>query len=201
MGNKREVKKLEEWKDIKGFEGAYQVSNLGKVRSVQRNSITSDRKKRHYKGKVLKPVPNSSGYLRVQLRANGKKERWLVHRLVAMHFVQNPSPEAYQIVNHLDSDFLNNKADNLEWTTPLGNYQHALKKGKYQRNKRWIDNLRKSFEKYSKSVVGYDKNTGERIVSFKSIQESGRNGFNVSSVCNCCNGKRQTHKGLAWRYE
>ena len=89
---------MEEWKAIKGYEGIYEVSNLGRVRS---------------KNGEITPQPNSTGYLRVQLSKNGEKHRFFVHRLVADSFVVNPNPEVNDVVNHLDCDIHNNSAENL----------------------------------------------------------------------------------------
>lgn len=175
------------WKDIDGWEGLYQISNKGNVRSIAR-------------ARLLKPQPNSSGYLRVELKMHGKSSRRFVHRLVAEHFVSNPKPNEYAIVNHIDSNPLNNSESNLEWTTPLGNTQHAKQKGRLVRTKEWLFNQRKALEKYDRPVIGFDYLTGKTVVEFKSIQEAGRNGYTASSICNCCKGKRQLHKGLAWMY-
>ena len=191
---------MEVWKDIIGFEGAYQVSNKGRVRSLDRKQENAKGNTIRYKGKILKQSPNSSGYLRVELKSKNKFERWFVHRLVAVHFVNNSAPDIYTVVNHLDSNYLNNAADNLEWTTLRGNAQHALLNGRLKRTETWLANLHKSLEKYSKAVIGYEPKTGEMVVVFKSIQECGRCGFDASCVCDCCKGKRKTHKGLAWKY-
>ena len=198
--NMCEVIQMEIWKDIKGFEGYYQVSNKGNVRSLTREQTTKRGVTKRYQGKLLKQRPNSSGYLRVELKSPERVERWFVHRLVAVHFVDNPFPEVNTIVNHLDSNFLNNAADNLEWTTLRGNMQHALNQGRLERTQEWLDNLHKALEKNSTPVIGYEPETGETVVIFKSIQECGRFGFDVSCVCFCCKGKRKTHKGLAWKY-
>ena len=188
------------WKDINGWEGFYQISNKGNVRSLPRQQKDKHGRLVHYSGKLLNPQPNSSGYLRVELKKPGKYARRFVHRLVAEHFVCNPKPEDYAIVNHIDNNFLNNCCTNLEWTTHLGNTQHAKKQGRLARTKEWLFNQRKSLEKYDKPVIGYDYLTGKTFCEFSSIQEAGRNGYEASCICNCCKGKRKTHKGLWWRY-
>lgn len=185
----------ETWKDIKGYEKYYQVSNLGKVRSKDRIEKYRNRKR---KGRILKQQPNSQGYLRIELKVDGKSERFFVHRLVAESFCIKP--EGTDVVNHLDSDYTNNKASNLEWTTLSGNMQHALKKGRLDRTSKWLKRQRKSLEKYKKPVIGRNIKTGN-IVEFNSINEAGRNGFQASCICNCCKGIRQTHKGHIWQYK
>lgn len=105
---------MEMWKDIIGFEGVYQISNKGQVKSLDREQENTKGNIIHYKGKILKQSPNSQGYLRVELKTKNKSERWFVHRLVALHFVNNPAPDIYTVVNHLDSNSLNNASDNLD---------------------------------------------------------------------------------------
>ncbi len=190
---------MEIWKDITGFESVYQVSNQGRVRSLQRTETDTKGRAVKYKGKVLKQTPNSRGYLRVELKSNGKKERWLVHRLVAIHFVNNPMPDVYTVVNHLDSNFLNNNATNLEWTSMFGNAQHAIENGRMQRTEEWLKHLRESNEKNGTAVIGVNKQTNEKIY-FVCLNDCRNKGFQASCVCECCTGKRKTHKGFEWRY-
>lgn len=189
---------MEVWKDIKGYEGLYQVSNLGNVRSLDR-SVKRANGRLKKKGKLLKLTPNSSGYLRVLLKADGVGKYWFVHRLVALHFVDNPRESKNNIVNHLDCNFLNNSVDNLEWTTPLGNARHAIKCGRMERTNEWLQHLRESNEKNGKSVVGTNIKTGETIY-FVCLNDCSKAGFQPSCVCNCCKGIRATHKGYKWRY-
>lgn len=188
------------WKDIHGWEGHYQISNKGGVRSLTRTLKHRNGTLVKHQGKLLKQCPNSKGYLRVNLRKPGKTEIRFVHRLVAEHYVSNPKPDDYAVVNHIDNNFLNNDCSNLEWTTPLGNMQHAKRQGRLARTMEWLTNQRKALEKYDKPVIGYCPITGKTYVEFGSIQEAGRNGYDVSSVCMCCKGRRKTHKGLAWMY-
>lgn len=190
----------EVWKDITGFEGLYQISNKGNVRSLPRVQTDKNGMPKFYQGKAIKPQPNSRGYLRVVLKMPGKSSVRFVHRLVAEHFVCNSKPEEYTIVNHLDNNFRNNECSNLEWTTHLGNTQHAKKQGRLARTSEWLANQRKSLEKYDRAVIGYDHLTGKTYVEFPSIHEAARNGYTASSICKCCQGKRGLHKGLAWMY-
>lgn len=191
---------MEIWRDIFGYEGFYQISNQGNVRSLDRTQNRKNKGKIHYKGKQIKPQRNSSGYLRVELKANGKQQRWFVHRLVALHFVYNPDPQKNTIVNHIDNNPLNNAADNLEWTTYGGNMQHAKAQGRLERTAEWLDRLHESQEKTYKAVAAFNAETGEIIAIFRNLNECGKFGFEPSCVCECCKGKRKTHKGLAWRY-
>jgi hypothetical protein len=104
------------WKDIKGYEGLYQVSNLGRVKS--------------FKGKtpvIFKLNSAVTGYKECALRKDGNKEVIGVHRLVVMHFLP-PQPDK-PWVNHKDGDKINNRVDNLEWSTPSENNKHAYATG------------------------------------------------------------------------
>lgn len=123
---------IEEWKDIAGWEGYYQVSNTGLVRSVDRD-ITYTRADRvctrKFSGQVLATKTNAGGYLVVHLRnATNKKEAWpLVHTLVAQNFISNI--EHKPTVNHIDGDKLNNHVGNLEWSTAKEQYTHGVNAG------------------------------------------------------------------------
>ena len=187
------------WKDIRGYENIYVISNQGRVASLNRMQTNKNGRTVRYNGKILTPRPNSKGYLRVQLKRDGNSARHFVHRLVALHFVENPSPDCYSIVNHLDGNYLNNKADNLEWTTIYGNIQHAIQNGRMNRTKEWLQHLRESNEKNGKSVIGTNVSTGE-IVRFVCLNDCRQAGFQPSCVSNCCQGKRMSHKGYIWRY-
>lgn len=191
---------MEIWKDIQGYEGIYQVSNLGNIRSLNRTVVYKNGKRVRYKGKHLIPAPNSRGYLRVELKGNGEKATWFVHRLVATHFVENPTPSVTKIVNHLDSNILNNKSDNLEWTTPSGNIQHSLKYGNSKRTKEWLDHLHESQKKYYKPVAGFDPVSGEIKIIFESLNGCREHGYQPSCVCVCCKNPGRKHKGLSWKY-
>ena len=113
---------IEEWRDIEGYEGLYQVSNLGRVKSLARVVIRSDGKPNTVNEKILKYGMNR-GYCAVVLCKDGKKKMYKVHRLVAMAFLRNPHnlPE----VNHKDEDKKNNCVDNLEWCTSLYNINYG----------------------------------------------------------------------------
>ena len=115
----------EVWKDVVGYEGVYQVSNLGTVRSVDR--LSPDRwGHRKRKGVVLKQKETDSGYFSVHLRdkENGKESWPCVHRLVALAFIDNP--ENKPTVNHVDGDKHNNTVSNLEWSTHSEQTIHAF---------------------------------------------------------------------------
>lgn len=190
---------MEIWKDINGFEDFYEVSNCGQIRSKDRIRKIPFGRECVVRGKILKQQPNSNGYLRVSLsNGKGKKEKVFVHRVVAQAFVANP--QNLPVVNHLDFDYTNNNADNLEWTTLKGNVQYSLVRGRFKRTEKWLKNLKKSLDiKMGKSVVGINETTGEMIF-FKALNDCAGAGFQPSCVSNCCTGKRKHHLGFVWRF-
>ncbi len=102
---------MEIWKDIGGYEGLYQVSNYGNVRSIKKDPY------------VLKGDYQSNGYRRVYLWKDGGKENLLVHRLVALSFL--PNPNGYTDINHIDEDKANNRLENLQWCTHRYNMNYG----------------------------------------------------------------------------
>lgn len=118
---------MEKWRDIEGYEGLYQVSNHGHVRSVDRVVKYSDGKpSRHFKGQEIKPLDGNNGYLFVNLSNNSKIKRIGIHRLVALAFIQKPSDNVE--VNHIDGNKKNNSVENLEWVTRRENILHSYRK-------------------------------------------------------------------------
>lgn len=117
---------MEIWHDVRGYEGIYQVSNIGNVRSLDRicNGV-------RVKGQYKKQSINSNGYRVVNLVYCGKQRLGLVHRLVATAFIDNPHDK--QEVNHIDGDKTNNNVKNLEWVTGDENMEHAFSIGLLQR--------------------------------------------------------------------
>lgn len=126
------VKNKEKWKDIEGFEGIYQVSNLGKVRSIDRIVEYKNGATRKIEGKILKPRDNNEGYDQVDLYKNGVRVTMKVHRLVATAFLKNP--DNLPVVNHKNSLRNDNRVKNLEWVTFSENNIHAYIYGR-RRNK------------------------------------------------------------------
>lgn len=159
------------WKDIPGYEGLYQVSNLGRVKSLHyRNKYSK-------KEQILKSRNNGDGYLSVILK-NKKK---YIHRLVAETFISNSNN--FSEINHKDENKANNCIDNLEWCTRKYNCNYGTKN-----------------ERVGKKVIQYDKKMN-KIKEYKTISEASRetNIFN-SSISAVCKGKRKTAGGYIWRF-
>jgi hypothetical protein len=186
----------EVWKWIDGYINMYQVSNLGRVRSVDRDVYceVSPNKLQHIFGKVLKQGLNKKGYPIVYLSKDGKQKTITVHRLVASAFINNPL--SLPQVNHKDGCKTNNYVDNLEWCDNSYNQKHA-----------WQNGLQPSYEESNgrgrpaRAVVMLDLNTGEILKTFETLasvkRETGINQFNVRSVCL---GLRNHAGGYKWKF-
>ena len=168
--------KQEIWKDITGYEGLYQVSNLGRVKSLKND-----------KEKILKPVISSKGYLFVNLCKQGKQKPTNIHRIVAKAFI--PNPNNLPIINHKDEDKTNNCVNNLEWCT----YQYNNTYG--SRIDRFIYSNRNN-PKTSKKVLCVE--TNKIYLSVRQIERD--LGFGIGNIWSCCNGKYKQAYGYTWRY-
>ena len=151
---------MEEWKSIPGYEGLYEVSNLGRVRSVER----CDRFNRKIVSKILKPN-YVSGYLRVGMYKNKTFKYYLIHRLVAQAFL--PNPDNLPQVNHKDEDKSNNRVDNLEWcdrsynmnygTVQQRRIQTNINNGKYTGNSKTKEYIKEYSKKYKKEHIEHTR--------------------------------------------
>lgn len=161
------------WKDIEGYEGLYQVSNMGRVRSLRRNII-------------LKSKIERNGYERVRLCTNNIPKDYSVHRLVATAFISNPNN--YPIVNHKDENRTNNCADNLEWCTQEYNVNYGT-------------GIAKRVKSQSKKVLQF-KPDGTFVKEWESTMSVQRNlGFCQSHIVQVCKGKRRIAYRYIWKYK
>ena len=148
---------MEEWKSIPGYEGLYEVSSYGRVRSLDRYVKVKSKSYRLQKGKVLSLGINSYGYLQVFLCCNGKYKIITVHRLVALTFL--PNPDNLPCVNHLDEDKTNNRVDNLEWCDHKynSNYKGVLKRRSQRMKENGIyERITMKMRKYPE-LIGLDE--------------------------------------------
>lgn len=151
---------IEEWRPIEGYEGLYEVSNTGRVRSLDMYLKCKGKSYRLQKGKVLSPSKNTDGYLQVCLCCNGKYKKCLVHRLAAQAFI--PNPDNLPEINHLDEDKTNNNVDNLEWCDRKYNLNYGSRQDKVRESKLksgyWTGLSREEYIKeYSKNYYRENK--------------------------------------------
>ena len=167
---------MEEWRPVVGYEGLYEVSNMGRVKSLERTVWDNRGCYRTVHERILKPRKDRSGYLQVNLSKDGKVKWCTVHRLVAIAFLDNADnlPE----VNHKDEDKTNNCVENLEWCSRSYNMEYS----------------------YGKSVLAIHKING-LILEFTSIHEAERQlGIANQSICACLKGKTKSAGGYVWYY-
>lgn len=182
------------WKDIKGYEGLYQISNLGRVKSLRKWI-------RGYNGykneeRILKPyIHHGPDYYVVTLCKNKNKKMHLLHRLIAKAFI--PNPNNYPQINHIDGNKQNNNITNLEWCTQSQNTKHAFKMGLEKPN-RYMLYKKDRISPLCKKVIQYDKN-GNIITKFKSCAEATRI-TKINHISDCCRGKVKTAGGFIWKY-
>ena len=178
----------EEWKPIKEYENLYEISNYGRIRSLDRKiyHYASKNKLQLKRGKIIKPINNGKYYV-ITLSKNGKLKQYYVHKLVAQAFISNPNnlPE----VNHKDENKLNNNVNNLEWCNRKYNCNYGT------RNERII-------AKKSKPVNQYDLD-GNFIRTWKSATEAAKIlKINDTSITRCCRKEygAKTSGGSKWEY-
>lgn len=208
----------EVWKPVKGLEGLYEVSNMGRVKSLGRDIIRRDGSRKVFSPKILKPYPaNNMKHLKVDLRneQGNRSVRW-VHRIVAEAFIPNVGNKPY--IDHIDTDPSNNRCDNLRWVTASENSKNpislertiksALKYGKIIR-----DDIKKSFElgidsKFKgimpsdpKPVMAIDDN-GNIVKKYPSAAEAAREfGLHYDAIASICRGNKNSRPGgFTWRY-
>ncbi len=185
---------MEIWKDIKGYEGLYQASNLGNIKSL--DHIRKKGKKENQicisKGKILKQAKQKeSGYMFVVLSKNGKTKGFRVHRLIAETFLDNFNN--YKCVNHKDENKENNNANNLEWCSYLYNNNYGTKK----------DRLKISQQKRAgRKVNQYDLNNNfiKEWNCFMDIERYLKKKGANAVINACCRGKLKTAYGFRWEY-
>lgn len=181
----------EVWKDVRGYKGYYQVSNLGRVKSLNRTLSNGIRKK----GIILKQHKRGLGYLFVVLSKGGEVKNRYAHRLVAEAFV--PNSNKHEEVDHKDANKTNNAVSNLEWVSRKENVKRSWEKGLMENQRRAAIKVGRS---RSKKVIKMNE-LGEPLEEYESQTEAARNvGIAQSSISMCCAGKVKSAGGFLWKF-
>lgn len=179
----------EVWRDIDGYAGLYQVSSLGRVRSLPRLKVGRMGSKYYYGGKMLTPSMGDK-YLVVLLYDRGRRIMRHVHRLVAETFI--PNDDHSLVVNHINEIKTDNRVCNLEWVTQKENINHGT------RNLRAANSSRNRAD-CSKPVMQFTK-TGEFVALYPSISEAARQmNCSVCAILNCIAGRSQSARRYVWK--
>lgn len=188
----------EEWRDIEGYEGLYQVSSLGRVRTLPKPMFygASSNVRNHESAiramRIMKARKKLNGYLQISLFRNGKPRTFTIHRLVAKTFL--PNPHKYPYINHKDEDKSNNTVDNLEWCTPSYNihYGSAIQK---------LSKAKTNHPSMSKPVLQFNLD-GRFVAEYPSANEAARvTGVKQGNISSCCNHTTKSTNGFIWRYK
>lgn len=191
----------EVWKPIQGLEGLYEISNLGRVKSLNYRN--------HGYSRVLVPKENNKGYLWVELWKDGKRHCLQIHRLVGMHFIPNNNPNR-TVINHIDENPKNNIVTNLEWCTIAENNLA------YRLNHGWIETEKTIVHRaYRNKTTNYiRKNKDHRGIKIVQLSLGGefiethddiaaiarKKHYHNTSIYECCIGKRKTAYGYKWQF-
>lgn len=177
------------WKPIENYIGEYEISNLGRVRSLSRTIIYKDGREKNIEEKILKPYKNNQGYLYVNLSKNSIIERCYIHRLVGFAFVDGWFEGAS--IDHIDTNPLNNCAWNLKWVTHTENMNNPL-------TKKHLSECRIGENNHNSIKVAQLSLDGELIKIWDSMGMAENEGYNSVGISKCCRNIKKTSKGFRW---
>lgn len=172
------------WKDIRGYEGLYQISNFGRVKSLERLAKSNNNNYRRVKENFLKKHEDKNGYIKVSLNKNNKSKQYAIHRLVAKAFI--PNPNNLPQINHKDENKQNNNLENLEWCTAKYNNSYGTR-------------IQRCKQKRQILIEQYDLN-GNLIKKWNSAKEVyNKLGYDFSIIRKCCNNKIDKAYNCIWK--
>ena len=177
---------IEIWKDIEGYEGMYQVSSMGRVRSLNRYVRRRNGNMMLVKERIIKPFVNR-GYIYVTLSKDGKQPNLKVHRLVASAFLKNTFN--YPDVNHKDENTANNHVENLEWCSKKYNRSYGTLNAR----------MRATHRANGRKITRYNLD-GSVSKVYECTIDAERDGFGRRAIYRCAEGKYRTYKGFVWRF-
>ena len=176
---------MEIWKDVPEYEGRYQISNMGRIKSLDRYARVGGGSVRFVQGGIIKPIRCKNGYLEAPFSKNGIREVFLLHRLVAQLFI--PNPNGLPQINHKDENLSNNSYENLEWCTAKYNANYGT------RNRRYAEKVMKPVNQYDLKGKFIKKWIGAIVAELEL-------GIHGESIARCCMGKQRAAKGYTWKY-
>lgn len=191
---------FEQWKDIDGYEGLYQISNYGRVKSLPKSWLLTNNFGTHWVTKeerILSPIINNKGYYVVSLVKDKRKKQFRIHQLVATHFLKNE--KADNCINHIDGNKLNNYFENLEYCTQSHNIKEAYRLGLKKPNKNMLGRL----DDLCPNSIPINQYTldGVFIRRWNSAREAMRQmGKKSNKIYLCCKHKKSQMYGYKWEY-
>lgn len=189
---------MEIWKDIVGYKGLYKISNHGKVKSLKRLVAYSCGGERIFKERIRKIQTVSKGYKAVILHKNNKPKQHLIHRLIAIHFIDNPESKPH--INHINLNPSDNRIENLEWCTPSENMIHSFKYNKRKNAGHFANKIGKLHPR-SKPVIKYSKDNIP-ICEYEGLMDAQRKtGILFTSILNNISGRTKSSGGFIWKYK
>ena len=190
----------EVWADIEGYEGYYQVNTQGRVRSLDREVTYANGRVCVHKGKIISGTDNGQNYLIVNLRKDGKRKSFLIHRLVALTFI--PNPNGFDLINHKNEVKTDNRYENLEWC----DYNYNLNYGtiKERQKKTYVENKKNGFHKSFRKVTPIRATLADGTqLDFMSMRQASfdpRIRLSPTAIKNLLEGKNKNRDGIVFEY-
>lgn len=196
---------IEEWRPVVGFEGLYEVSNWGRIKSLPK-TVTRKGICYNLNEKILKPQPSGNGYLKIFLHNNKYKKQFFVHRIVSEAFIPNPGNKPF--IDHINTIRDDNRIENLRWCTQKENCNNPISLSKMSESSMKVDRIKvnkvlqeKNSSVASKKVYQYDIN-GNFIRAFNSVIEAAKYiGVKTKSLTVECNRRQHYYLGYLWYYK
>lgn len=192
------MKTIEIWKDIKGLEGLYKVSDYGRVKSLKR-VVKFGKQQRTIEEKIRKPhvIRTKQNYTQLCVSLKGKE--FIVSRLVAEAFI--PNPENKPCIDHINTDPTDNRVGNLRWVTHKENSNNPITLSNMSNARKGKPGLKGDKNKYSKKVLQFDLK-GNFIKEWDCLHQIEETiGLSHTQVSRCCNGKYKTSGGFVWKFK